>query len=72
MGGQRVCLGKTFAEVALKLTIPLYYHFFDIELVKEEHKKERPWVTLGSLATPVITARFVTRNKVPASCLEGC
>ena len=32
-GGVRVCLGKTFAEVVLKFSIPLYYHYFDFELV---------------------------------------
>ena len=29
LGGARVCLGKTFAEVTLKFMIPLWYHFFE-------------------------------------------
>ena len=37
LGGSRVCLGKTFAEITLKFTIPLYYHFFDFEFVNKEH-----------------------------------
>ena len=64
-GGQRVCLGKTFAEVTLKFVLPLYYHYFDFELVKPEHHKERPWVRMGTKASPEITTRFITRNKVP-------
>ena len=60
-----MCLGKTFAEVTLKFTLPLYYHYFNFELVKPEHNKERPWVTVGTKATPEITTRLITRNKVP-------
>jgi cytochrome P450 len=33
MGGKRVCLGKTFAEVNTRFTVPLLYHFFDFEFV---------------------------------------
>lgn len=64
-GGIRVCLGKTFAEVALKFSIVLYYHFFDFELVKPEQKKERPVVTLGCTEAVVIPTKLITRNKVP-------
>ena len=64
-GGQRVCLGKTFAEVTLKFTLPLYYHYFNFELVNEEHKKVRPYVTLGTRKNPEIMTRFTTRNRVP-------
>ena len=64
-GGSRVCLGKTFAEITLKFTIPLYYHFFDFELVEEEHKKVRPIITLGSSKAVEIPTKLITRNKVP-------
>ena len=47
LGGKRICLGKTFAEVTLRLTLPLYYHHFDFEFVKEEHKKDRPHYEIG-------------------------
>ena len=47
LGGKRICLGKTFAEITLKLTLPLYYHHFDFEFVKEEHKKVRPHYEIG-------------------------
>ena len=29
MGGKRVCLGKTFAEVTVRFTVPLLFHHFD-------------------------------------------
>jgi len=28
-GGKRVCIGKTFAEITVKFTIPVLYHYFD-------------------------------------------
>ena len=67
LGGSRVCLGKTFAEVTLRFTIPLYYHFFDFELVEPAHKKERPVVWLGATKAINIPIKFITRNKVPAN-----
>ena len=33
MGGKRVCLGKTFAEVTVRFTVPLLYHYLDFEFV---------------------------------------
>ena len=44
LGGSRVCLGKTFAEITLKFMIPLWYHCFNFELVKEEHKAKQPYI----------------------------
>ncbi len=33
MGGKRICLGKTFAEVTIRFTVPLLFHAFDFEFV---------------------------------------
>ena len=35
MGGKRICLGKTFAEVTIRFTVPMLYHFFDFELEEQ-------------------------------------
>ena len=67
LGGSRVCLGKTFAEVTLKFTIPLYYHFFDFEFIEAEHKKIRPIVQLGATTSKRVPMKLITRNKVPAA-----
>mmetsp|Transcript_9700 Transcript_9700/g.13254 ORF Transcript_9700/g.13254 Transcript_9700/m.13254 type:complete len:104 (-) Transcript_9700:78-389(-) len=64
LGGVRVCLGKTFAEVTLRMTLPLYYHCFDFEFVKEEHKRVRPNVCIGTNDSIVIPMKLITRNKV--------
>ena len=36
MGGKRVCLGKTFAEVVILYTIPILFHHFDFQFVSQE------------------------------------
>ena len=65
LGGSRVCLGKTFAEITLKFMLPLWYHAFDFELVKEEHKKTQPYVHLAAVKAELIPIKLITRNKIP-------
>jgi cytochrome P450 len=38
MGGKRVCLGKTFAEVTVRFTLPLLYHHLNFEFVDHEEQ----------------------------------
>ena len=64
LGGKRVCLGKTFAEILVRFTLPLYYTYFDFEFVNEEHKQERPSYILGAKESPVIPVLMKTRVKV--------
>ena len=66
LGGSRVCMGKTFAEITLKFMIPLWYHAFDFELVKEEHKKRQPFVQTAATKAELIPIKLTTRNKVTA------
>jgi cytochrome P450 len=42
-GGKRICLGKSFAELAIRFTIPLLYFHFDFEFAdpKLMHSKEQ-------------------------------
>ena len=41
-GGKRVCFGKTFAEVSLKIVTTYLTQAFDVELINEEDKKSYP------------------------------
>jgi len=48
LGGQRICLGKTFAELTLKYTLPMYCHFFDFEWANKDHYTNRPVFQFGA------------------------
>ena len=64
LGGKRICLGKTFAEITVRFTLPLYFHYFDFEFELEEHKIKRPTYILGSKKVPEIPILMTTRKKV--------
>lgn len=64
LGGQRICLGKTFAEITLKYSLPLYHHFFDFEFVEEKHKEKMLEFNLGGMTQPVVPIKMITKNKV--------
>jgi cytochrome P450 len=49
MGGKRICLGKTFAEITTKFTVPLLYYHFDFDYVDSKHREQKPLYTLGGL-----------------------
>jgi len=36
MGGKRICLGKTFAEVNTRITLPLLYHHLEFEFMDHD------------------------------------
>ena len=64
LGGSRVCMGKTFAEITLKFVLPLWYHAFTFEFVKDEHKAKQPFVHLAAPKAEKIPVRLTTRNKI--------
>ena len=41
-GGHRVCLGKTFAEVVVRYTVPLLYHHFEFDFARDEDRASKP------------------------------
>ncbi len=42
LGGKRVCLGKTFADMTFKITASLLLQNFDFEFVNVEHYTKKP------------------------------
>ena len=64
LGGVRICLGKTFAEITLRLTLPLWYHCFEFEHAEPEHMKKRPRPQVGATKSLEVPMRLTTRNKV--------
>ena len=43
LGGKRVCLGKTFAEVVFKITLPLILNSLDFEFGDEQQRLAKPF-----------------------------
>ena len=64
MGGKRVCLGKTFAEVTTKFTVPLLFHFFDFEFTKHEQSlKKENYSIAGKEEIPMLM-KLIIKNKI--------
>jgi len=42
IGGRRICLGKTFAELAVKFTLPIILFHHDFDYVEDKHKEKKP------------------------------
>ena len=64
LGGKRVCLGKTFAEVTVRFTIPMLYHFFEFEFAEEKfHTEPKSRYTIGGKEELHFPLKFTIRNK---------
>ena len=35
LGGKRICIGKTFAEITIRFTVSMLYHHFDFQFTEE-------------------------------------
>ena len=46
LGGKRICVGKTFAEVMIKVVAPSLFGLYDFEFVDPIHYKEKTLYTL--------------------------
>ena len=64
LGGQRICLGKTFAELTLKYTLPMYTFFFEFEWENKEYYENRPRYQFGGQVPLKFPMRFKIKNKV--------
>jgi cytochrome P450 len=62
LGGKRVCLGKTFAEVMIRFTIPILFHHFDFKLINPDHLTNKPKVNIGVSKTPVLPVLLTIKN----------
>ena len=50
--------------------IPLWFHYFDFEFAKEEHKKERPVYVFGSIKPVTIPVKLRTRHNAPMEIID--
>jgi len=64
MGGKRVCLGKTFAEVTVRFTIPMLFHHFDFQFVNhEEQANNKLPYSIGGQEEIKIPMNLIIKNK---------
>mmetsp|Transcript_114327 Transcript_114327/g.158735 ORF Transcript_114327/g.158735 Transcript_114327/m.158735 type:complete len:218 (+) Transcript_114327:989-1642(+) len=65
-GGKRICIGKTFAEVLSRYTIPLIYHYFDFEYADpSDLKKEKLPFDVGCAVMPKFMMKVNKKRDIP-------
>jgi len=64
LGGQRICIGKTFIEVVSKLTVPTLLSNYEFSYKEGVDKKTAPylWNNMTRAFAPVFTCNFKRRN----------
>ena len=65
IGGKRICLGKTFAEIVAKFVVPALltkYKFVFEDKDLASGKKPKPWLNLDMIHEPVIMMRLERVN----------
>lgn len=62
LGGKRICLGKTFAETTIRLTLPLLFYHFDFETVTPDQELVR--YIPGGVKDPEVPFRVITKRKM--------
>jgi cytochrome P450 len=56
LGGKRICLGKTFAELFVKVICAIILYKYDIEFVDKECYEKKPAIGVG-VKNPSISIR---------------
>jgi cytochrome P450 len=54
LGGKRVCLGKTFADLSGKIVFAAILSLFDYEFVNPEHAVEKPSYNMSNSKDPEV------------------
>lgn len=65
LGGKRICLGKTFAEITTRLTVPILMHSLNFEYVEKAHYESKPKYTIGMMGIKKIMLKVTKRNNAP-------
>lgn len=65
LGGKRVCIGKTFAEVTIRYTIPMIFYHVDFEFLKSEQATEyKPAYSISNPTEPKMPMKVTIKNKI--------
>jgi cytochrome P450 len=60
LGGKRICLGKTFAEVISKISGPNLIWHFNFEFVDKKHLNYKPWNNIAAIYEPEILVKVTS------------
>jgi len=63
LGGKRICLGKTFAEVISKIIGTTMLHEFDYEFVDAKNYEQKEMNNFGSIHQPVVMVKVRESQK---------
>ncbi len=58
LGGKRICLGKTFAEIMSKVVAPSFINFFDFEFVNKEFYRKKILINISVQQRPKLQMRI--------------
>lgn len=64
LGGQRICLGKSFAEKITVFTLSLLLWHYDFKLVDKKFSENKPKINVMGNQIPTIKMRKVVRNEL--------
>jgi cytochrome P450 len=62
LGGKRVCVGKTFAEVISKFVLPIFLTYFDFDFVNEDDRVNKKPNNIAVNKTPPIMIKLKKSN----------
>ena len=62
LGGQRVCLGKTFAEYMVRFTVSILLWHYEFELVDENQIADKPKMNIGGRERSKIMVKKTERR----------
>jgi cytochrome P450 len=66
-GGQRICLGKTLAELMVRFTISLIMYHYEIRLSDKEQIENKPKWNIAGNCEPRIMAKKIKRKDLPTN-----
>lgn len=64
MGGKRACIGKTFAEVIIRFTVPIMLYHLDFKLDKPEYRAKKPQFNFLNRSDPEFLANLTYKKVV--------
>ena len=68
-GGKRVCLGKTFADMNLKVIAIYMMEYFDMKLLDSQYSKNNlPLQSVGMTKVPPIKVELTLHDEQGSNC----